>query len=190
MGDIVIFGQTIGINFLIGNLFGFGAAAMTTLSFQRKDNRGLAFLQFIAALLFGTQYVLLGSWSGLIFNILTALRCLALYFGGKFFVSKKMQYVMLALYTAAIIFAFAVLHEWEAIFSYLALTISTIAMWTHNGKTIRLVQLCIISPCWILFDIFTLAIAGLICELIATTSVVVSIIRYGLDGFEKSPGKK
>ena len=61
----------------------------------------------------------------------------------------------------------------------------TIAMYSDNGKYIRMAQLFISSPCWLIYNFVSGTIGGVICEVFVIASTVISIIRYGFDGFEK-----
>ncbi len=170
--------------FLVATLFGFVAAYCTIFSFQRKDNKGMFVMQLIAAAFFGVQYLLLGYWSGLVFNAITCVRGLVLYRGGKTADSAIMRGVLLAAYTVTLLVCIIWLDEWQAIFAYIALAVSTLSMWTGNGKLIRIVQLAVVSPAWIAYGALTESIAGIVCELVSMTSVVISFIRHGSSGFE------
>ena len=75
-----------------------------------------------------------------------------------------------------------------AVFSIIALVaqlIGTFAMWSQNGKTIRVLQLAAVSPLWLIHNVFVFSIGGIICEVFNLGSIIVSIIRFGIDGFEK-----
>ena len=61
----------------------------------------------------------------------------------------------------------------------------TVVMYISNGKIIRIVQNAYISPAWMVYNIYTISIGGILCEAFNMVSVVVSFIRYGKDGFEK-----
>lgn len=182
---MTILGQTLDLQFIVATLFGVGAAVCATLSFQQKENKRLFFMQLMSSAFFGIQYILLGFWSGPIFNAISCVRSLILYRGGKMAASKKLELGILGALTVAYICILVFLHEWQATFSFLAMTLSTLSMWSNSGKKIRLVQLCLISPCWLVFDFLSGSIAGIVSETIAAGSVIVSIIRYGINGFDE-----
>ncbi len=185
---MTILGHTVDLQFIIATLLGTGAAICSTLSFQQKENKRLFFLQLMASAFFGIQYILLGFWSGPVFNAIACVRSMILYKGGKMAENKKLEIGILGALAVAYICILIFLHEWQATFSFLAMSISTISMWSKSGKKIRLVQMFVISPCWIVFDILSGSIAGLVSETIAVCSVIISIMRYGINGFDE--GKK
>ena len=65
---------------------------------------------------------------------------------------------------------------------------STFAMWTRDGKKIRISQLAVVSPLWLLYDLLipTPSIGGILCEVFNMASVVISFIRFKKTGFDKT----
>jgi hypothetical protein len=58
-------------------------------------------------------------------------------------------------------------------------------MWSRDGRVIRRAQLFVISPLWIVNNIFYASIGGVVCELFNIVSVLVSFLRFSKDGFDK-----
>jgi hypothetical protein len=61
-------------------------------------------------------------------------------------------------------------------------------MWTRNGKTIRVSQLAVVSPLWLLYDLLipTPSLGGILCEVFNIVSVIVSFVRFRKTGFDKT----
>ena len=62
--------------------------------------------------------------------------------------------------------------------------LETCTLWTRNGKIIRMAQICAISPVWLINNILTGSIGGVVTEVFGIGSVILSFLRYGMDGFE------
>ena len=60
-----------------------------------------------------------------------------------------------------------------------------LSSWSRNGKKIRLAKLLIVGPGWLIYDIYAWTVAGILAELFALTSTVVSIFRYGLNNLDR-----
>ncbi len=162
------------------------AAGLTIFSFQMKDNKRLYILQGVSGFLFALSFALPGNWSGAWMNMVNILRGGVLAAGPKW--SKPYVFVIIeALY---IIAGVATYDSWLSILVMVAQLVGTVAMWTRNGRTIRILQFFVVSPSWLVYNCFAANIGGIITEVFGIVSVVVSIIRYGWNGFEDEPTKK
>ena len=56
---------------------------------------------------------------------------------------------------------------------------ANIGYWDNNAQKIRLVNLAVASPCWLVYDILVGSWGGVANEVITTVSALVSIGRYG-----------
>lgn len=163
-------------------------------SFQIKKNSLLFFMQTLGSLLFLIHYILLGASTGAIMNLIGVIRGIVFLQGEK--LRKPWVLVSLLVLTVAAVFAtwngsFENMYPfdmtlWYNIFPLIAMIASTVAMHLNNGKIIRLTQLCAASPGWITYNIIVRSLGGTLCEAFIMTSTIISFIRYGIDGFEKS----
>lgn len=159
------------------------------ISYQCKSNRSYFVWQGVSAVFFSTQFVLLGAWAGLLFNAFNIVRAFV-YRSTKLSRSVWTVVLMEAYVMAATLISVFILKEtwWLVLFVFLAQAAGTFTMWTKNGKIIRLSQLFVISPLWLLYDalIPTPTIGGVLCEVFNMTSVIVSFIRFRKTGFDKT----
>jgi len=159
------------------------------ISYQCKSNRNYFVWQGISSIFFSLQFVLMGAWAGLLFNAFNIVRAIV-YRISK--ISRSLWTVVIfESYIAAATFVSVFLLKetwWLVIFVCIAQATGTFTMWTKNGKIIRLSQLCVISPLWLLYDalIPTPSIGGVLCEIFNITSVVVSFVRFRKTGFDKT----
>jgi hypothetical protein len=74
------------------------------------------------------------------------------------------------------------------LFTLIAQATGTFAMWTRDGKKIRLSQMAVVSPFWLLYDLLipVPSIGGILCEIFNMTSVIISFVRFKKTGFDKT----
>ena len=162
---------------------GIVAAALTIFSFQCKSNKTLYIFQAVAGFLFFVNFFMLGDYTAAFLNLINLLRG-GLLAGGKRFESRMYAAGLMALYTATTVVTFALFTNWFSILVWAAQLVGTVAMWSKKGKIIRLGQLFVVSPAWLINNIFnSFSIGGIITEAVSILSIIISLIRYR-KGFE------
>ena len=63
---------------------------------------------------------------------------------------------------------------------------SVLSSWSRNGKKIRLAKLFIVGPGWLIYDVYAHTLAGILSELFALCSTLISIYRYGWKSLDQS----
>jgi hypothetical protein len=166
-------------------IFGMLAAM---ISYQCKKNKNYFIFQGLSGAFFSAQFILIGAWAGLIFNAYNIIRALA-------YQSKKARSVACIIsleclvLTAAMISIFVFKKAWWLVsFTLIAQAIGTFAMWTRDGKKIRVSQMAVVSPFWLLYDLLipVPSIGGILCEIFNMASVIISFIRFKKTGFDKT----
>ena len=151
------------------------------LSFQLKSNRALFLSQSLGSVMFGLQFLLLGSLSGCFSLLLVIVRNMLLVrYEQCAWVRWKGWIAVFSAFCIAIL-----IFTWNgpiSILPYLAVQVGTIMYWTNNARMIRLSNLICASPCWLIFDIIVGSIGGILNETILIVSILVSIYRYGWKG--------
>ena len=169
-----------------GQIIGIVASVICILSFQMKDTKRLAIMQGISGLMFSVNFFILGSYTGAVLNVINFVRsaCVA---------SKRTKYDKLlfwgvnALYVLACIFTYG---GWLSILVTAAQLVGTYAMWDRNGKKLRILQFFVVSPCWLTHNIVAFSIGGIITEAVNLGSVIVSVLRFGINGFVEEISKE
>lgn len=173
---------------IIAQALGIFGMLCAMISYQCKTNRNYFIWQGMSGVFFSAQFIMIGAYAGLVFNAYNIVRAV-IYQSKK---SKSVYAVILleTLVVAATLTAIFVLGEawWLVMFTFIAQATGTFAMWTRNGRTIRISQLAVVSPFWLLYDalIQTPSIGGILCEVFNMASVVVSFIRFKKTGFDKT----
>ena len=168
-------------------LIGYIGTACALISYQCKKNRNYFLFQMGCGIAFTVQFALLSSWAGMLLNIFSILRGIIFALGDK---CKKPAYLWLMelCFAASCIAAPLFFGEkwWIAALLFIAQGGGTLAMWSRNGKTIRIAQLFVISPLWIVNNVYYASIGGVVCEVFNMLSVIVSFIRFRKTGYDKT----
>ena len=172
---------------IISQLFGILGLVFSALSYQEKNNKRFFIEQGLAGLMFFINFTLIGAMSAALFNLTNLVR-------GAIFSKKEKKLwkliVVAGLYTICFVFSLSLIIDnpfqiFLSSLTYLTLEIMTVLMWRGNGKYIRYGQFFVSSPSWIIHNIFNFSLGGILCEIFMMTSVIISFIRYGKNGFER-----
>lgn len=173
--------------FAIEQLVGYVGMACALLSYQCKKNRNYFFLQTGCALAFTLQYFLLGAWSAMLLNVIAIARGVTFSLGNRLHKRYILILIEIAFVATAVLSVVAFSEVWWiALCVFVAQAGGTLAMWTRNGKTIRYVQLSVVSPLWLINNFFYFSIGGILCESFNLLSVLISMLRFRKIGYDKT----
>ena len=169
--------------FILGQLWGLCAMALIVISFQCKKPARLCIVQVCACLFFVLHYLFLGlngdaaAYAGMTQN------AVGLLFRGVLALSEKKKALLSPLVLAGLCAVSAVV----AILTYpgrLIALLPTVAnfacigcMWTKKTDVMKLVQTTVISPLWLIYNIFTFSIAGILTESFNLISIGIYYLR-------------
>lgn len=171
---MTIFGLTlseIGIQ-----LLGFVAMAFGIGSFQAKKRVYILLMQSIASLLWVTQFLLLGGFTGAALNFIAVLRGATYMQKGKY---KWASGIWMPIIFSVLLIVMGIF-TWEGFISLLptgAMVVSSFALFMTDERKIRYLSL-IVSPPWLVYDIITGTIAGTLAEVFSLTSIIIAIYRF------------
>ncbi len=163
---------------IISQGIGIVAAAISISSFQFKNNKTLFILRAIASVLFAVNYFLIEAFTAAILNAINIVCMVLMVYG------ERHRYIAIPVSLSAM-YIIAVFFTYDGILSILLLMAQlacVISMWTADGLKIRLVQLFVSSPIWLINNIIVFTIGGIVTEVFAIVSVIISIFRYGFKG--------
>ena len=161
---------------ILTQAIGFVATGLQIGSFQCKRSRKLSFMQLCGNTAFLLHMFMLGAYSGCVSLLISVIRNFILTSRRPWAYWKGWPWLLVAanLVGAAL--------TWESIFSVLpciAVVSLTIAGWSRNGKKIRIANLCVASPSWLIYEFDTGSYSGIVTELFTLGSVGISVLRYG-----------
>ena len=164
--------------FIIAQILGFGGMASFIASYQCRSNHALFICQTLGTILFATQFIMLGGFSGCAILLITLFRNVFLLNIDKKWASYKFWPVLVvALYIVATIFTYNGL---ASLLPVVAMTATTVGMWTRSGGKIRISNLFIACPAWIIYDVCFKSYFGILSETFSIISILISIKRFGL----------
>jgi len=168
-------------------LIGYVGTVCALLSYQCKKNKSYFLFQVGCAIAFTVQFMLLNAWVGMLLNIFGILRGVILASGDKCKHPFYLALIQLCFFASCLAAPLCFGEKWWiAGVMLVAQTVGTFAMWSRNGKIIRLAQISVISPLWIVHNVYYFSIGGIICESFNICSVIVSFIRFKKSGFDKT----
>lgn len=166
--------------FFIAQGVGVIALIIGIIMFQLNKRRDILWLQTIYNLLYGVQYLLLGSLNSFFMCIIGAARGIVFSFDSKF--SKKVNvYILISFIILATVVS---LFNWNGILSLLGCIgtiVSTVAIWQKNEKRIRILYL-ISAIVWLLHDVIIGSYAATLDTFILTCSIIIGIYRFDIKG--------
>ena len=168
-GPAVIIGQALGI---IGMI-------LAMISFQCKNIKVFCALQTFSGLSFTVHFFVLGNAVQGALNMFNILRGWAFGFSPRKY-RTAITVSLIIMFTVATVFTYA---GWLSILVLAAQIVGTAVMRTDSGKIIRIVQLSFVSPAWLIHNILCGSIGAIFCEVFNITSIIVSIARFGINGF-------
>ena len=174
-GPAVIIGQTLGI---VGML-------LAMISFQYKKNTVYCTFQTFSGLAFTIHFFILGYTVQGGLNMFNILRGWAFGFAPE--KSRKFFLVLLfILYSGATVVTYTPEEKlWVSLMILCAQLLGTVVMYIHNAKVIRIAQLAYTSPAWMISNVMTKSVGGVLCETFNIISSIVALIRFRKEWFPK-----
>ncbi len=163
----------------IAQAVGIVAMAINILAVQFKKPRQLFICRIIASFLWGVNFLLLGSPTGAIINIVNIIRSLFLL--NKKTSGKPFLWITCLLYTAAGLITMNYADTLLLVIDVLIILsqlVDSVGMWTNNFRNIRYCQLFAISPVWLVHNIVVFSIGGILTEVFTIISTVIALLRY------------
>lgn len=170
------------ISFFLIQLVGIVGTALYLLSFQFRNNRKLFMLQLLAYVFYFTHYYLLGALTASFSIVVNLFRSLLLSSSYKWAHSRYACGVLCVLQIAVAKFTWV---GWISLLPVIANIGSTVGGYTNNPQKIRIANMFINSPLFIVYAVLVGSWAGIIDEISSEASIILSIIRYGWKGLDE-----
>ncbi len=165
---------------IAAQIIGLIAVAAFLLSYQQKKRDHIIWLNFASRCLYILQYLLLGAFSGAVFDILAAVSSA---FSGKkhtAFIKKHVKWFV-AIINACFLAVgpvLAVLNKSFLDFFALAGVLFEInALWLTDERAIRWVSL-FAAPFWFIYNFLSGAYGSAIGNVFTIVSIIIAMIRY------------
>ena len=167
---------------------GFLGAGMNFLSFQQNKRSKIIGFQIVAAILFILHYIMLGftkgadAYTGAALNFIGLTRSIV-------FINNDKKWAKSPVWLGIFVVVSAVSSvltwvDWYSFLPAMAMILTTVSYWLKSETKIRLVTFPS-SPCWLIYNIITGSVAGIITECIVMSSLIIAIVRYDILKKEK-----
>lgn len=157
----------------------------SVISFQCKKHNRLLLFRSANESLFALQYGLLGAYTGMAMNIIGVARNIV--FTKLVEKNKSTIPARVAFSAAFVIFIAVTWSGFKSLLSGTAKVISTFAYGSTNFALTR-VLIFITSTSWFVYNLLVKSYAGCACELLTLGSIVVSLVRYGMNKKKAAAG--
>ena len=165
---------------VIPQIIGLLAVATFLLSFQQKKRNNIILLNFISRCLYILQYILLGAFTGAIFDILAAFSSA---FAGKKhtdFIKRHIKPIVIiinfGIIIAGLIIAF-LNRSFLDLFALAGVLLEINALWLTKEKAIRLLSL-FSAPFWFTYNFLSCAYGSSLGNIFTILSILIAMIRY------------
>lgn len=168
---------------IIGQILGIVAMILYAISYQFKKPALFYIFSFGGATAFCISYLLLGKTGGFICNVVSLLKALYLWLFPA--VKRKAHFVsFILLYIAVTVIT--IVFEFDTMLALLTLAASiahTYMFFQDNPKVLRYIQILLVSPMWIVYNVLgdEIAIGGILCETFVVASSIIYLIRHRKD---------
>lgn len=171
----------LGVRGLTAQGIGLLAAVAAFISFQQKKRTGIVIFQCVSGLLWTIHMFLLGAFFGAALNVVAALRCVIFAMRENHpFARGKIWYVIFCVMIVGLSVPSLVIdREWQAVFPLAAMILTTFSLNLDDPFRVRFFTF-FSSPCWIVYNVLYLSVAGILSEIVNMTSIILGILRIDL----------
>lgn len=160
------------------------AMSMNILSYQQKKERRVIACQLFGALLFSVSFFLLGGYAGALLNLVGIVRAVVFLYKERLRATHFGWLLVFSLvYALSYVLTFTVFekpatlpHLLVELLPVVAMVITTVSF-RLNAKMIRRLGL-INSPLWLIYNVVTFSIGGILCEAFSLVSIGVGMWRH------------
>ena len=163
-------------NQVLAQSIGFIAFLFIVLSFQNNKRSLILLFLIIAQTSFVIHFALLGAWTAVAMNAISAIRTYVFHQRDiKGWANKRIWfYLFLGLFW---IVGFLVWEGSFSLFPILAMTAETIGLWMEKTRHIRLLNI-IPRPLWFTYNFIVGSYAGMVTEVFVFCSILIGIFRF------------
>ena len=162
---------------------GFVGLVITIISIQNKSYNKMIFFKILSAFVFGSQYFLLGGYTGMATNLVSCAT------NGVYTYRINTNKSTLPFQIAfCILFIVIGILTWEGPASLLVIVAKVLTTVTYGFKDTKYMRKAnlITYPLWLIYDILCFSIGGIINDILLIISTVVAVVRFDI---KKKPKK-
>lgn len=163
--------------FIIVQAIGLLGSVLSILSLQNDNRKQILATQIFCCILWTVHYGLLGAYTAVLTNIIGLGRGIVFYNNTKSWAKNKFW-----MYLFILLFALSAVVTWNGFYCILpciSMTLTTIALWSHNMKKTRFLFL-LNSPPLLAYNLITKSYSCALIEAVAFVSFIIAIWRFDI----------
>lgn len=169
---------------IVAQIIGIFAMVFNVLSYQQKQQKHVIAFQLIGSALFTVHFFMLKAYMGGLLNAVGIVRAIV-FIKKDFFKSENILWLIgfEVIYALSYLATFTLLgtnftfaSAVKEILPLVGMTATTVAFRSKSAKTTRLLGL-ISSPSWLIYNVVSLSIGAVCCEVFSLISIFIGIFR-------------
>ena len=165
--------------YIVSQIFACFGIISTILAYQQKKKKQILKFTIASGILYAIHYVLLNAWSGVVNNVVAAMRD---YYIRRY--GNKRILPLIVFVAIFIIMTFITFDSWKSLLPLCATVIYSIGVYTCNAQRLRIVAI-ICCLLWLAYNISVFSIIGMVSDTLVILSNVTAYLR-----FNKKTGRK
>lgn len=169
---------------IIAQIVGLFAMAFNIFSYQQRTQKRVIAFQLGGSILFAVNYLMLGAVVGGILNAVGIIRALVFLNKEKLKATRPVWLIgFTAVYLLSYVLTFTLFRKTLTVFTLIVellpvigMTATTISFRLSDAKVVRRFGL-ISSPSWLVYNIVSLNLGAIICEVLSLGSILIGMLR-------------
>lgn len=163
--------------FTIAQIIGFIALAFNVSTFQAKRHRTMMSLQIVVATLYSVHFFMLGALTGAALAVAGLIRSIVFRKVVPINATKRSLWPLLITQAIGLIAAIVTWQDWRSLLALVGWQAMTLAFWQRREQRVRQFGLAS-SPPWLIYDLLYGSMAGVLNEVLCSSSVIVGLWRF------------
>ena len=158
-------------------VIGIAAVALFLWSYQQKERKRIIAFNIVSRVLYITQYLLLGAFSGAALDILGSISSGIATKKDTPFLKKHLKLAVIGIDLVIVGIGLLIDSSPLGLLPIAGILFHTTAFWITDERIIRWVSL-LGSPCWFVYNFASSAYGSSIGDLLSIASIVIAMIKY------------
>ena len=164
---------------IIANVIGIIAVAMFVLSYQFKSRRWIIFFNGGSRILYVLQYILLGAFEGVVFDVVALVITLLAQQKDRKYLKNHSFFLVTASNIFIVVMGLVFYKNIFSLLPVLGVIFETGALWLTKEKQIRIVSF-FGAPFWLAYNLVFVAYGSAVGNIMTMVSIGLAIYRYDI----------
>ena len=162
------------LTYFIGQFLGIVAVILGFVSFQMKTPKGILVFQIIIAFVFSLHYLLIGAYTAVALNFLSAVQSIFYYIRNK--KGSRSLVVPIVFVCLMIVASILTFTDWRSAIIMVGVVACSVSLALSDAQLIRKAMF-IKSPICLLYNALVLSVGGVVYECVVLLSSAIGLIK-------------